>query len=76
MAKPGMTGGVLAPLPNRAESKANTTDAVFRSIVSAEAAAREAKTERLRQLRLKREAEAAPEPAPKKRAARKTGKAG
>lgn len=75
MAKPGMTGGLFAPLPNKAESKARTTDSVFRSIVSAETAARDAKTERLRQLRLKREAEAAPAPEPKKRAARKTAKA-
>jgi hypothetical protein len=74
MAKPSMTSGLFAPLPNRAESKASTTDAAFRSIVSAEAAAREAKTERLRRARLKHEAETEPAPAPKKRAARKTGK--
>jgi hypothetical protein len=70
MAKSGMAGGVFAPLANKAESKAKTTDSVFRSIVSSEAAARDAKTERLRRLRLKKEAEAAPPPAPapKKRA--------
>ena len=68
MEKAGMTSGLLAPLANKAESRARTTDTIFRSIVSAEAAARDAKTERLRLARLSREASApTPEPAPKKR---------
>jgi len=71
-----MTGGLFAPLPNKAESKARTTDSIFRTIVSAEAAARDAKTERLRLLRMQKEAEAAPAPQPKKRVAKKAAKAG
>jgi hypothetical protein len=68
MEKSGMTGGLLAPLANKAESRARTTDTIFRSIVSAEAAARDAKTERLRLARLSLEAAApAPEPTAKKR---------
>jgi hypothetical protein len=75
MAKPGMTGGLFAPLPNKAESKARTTDNIFRTIVSAEAAARDAKTERLRLLRMQKEADAPAAPEPKKRATKKTAKA-
>lgn len=69
MAKPGMTGGLFAPTPNKAESKAKTTENIYRSIVTAEAASREAKTERLRLLRMKAEADAPP-PEPKKKAVR------
>lgn len=52
--------GVFKPKPTSSESKADTTTKTARSIISAEMAAREAKTERLRQARLTREAEAAP----------------
>ncbi len=63
----------MSPLANKAESKAKTTDSVFRSIVNAETNSREAKTERLRLLRLSREAEAAPPAEPVRKAAKKTG---
>jgi hypothetical protein len=64
MAKPLFTG-------NKAESKAQSTDAAFRSITTAEAASRDAKTARLRELRMLKEAEqTVPAPEPKKTAAR------
>ncbi len=69
MAKP--ITGLFAPSANKAESKAQQTNSVFRSIVSAEANSREAKTARLRALRLQKEAdEPVVEAAPKKRASR------
>lgn len=76
MAKTGMTGGLFAPTPNKADSKARITDSAFRSIVDAEAVSRETKTERLRKLRLLREAEAppAPEPKPKRKAPARAAK--
>ncbi len=68
--------GVFAPKASRQESKADATTTVARSIVSAEAKARDVKTERLRALRLAQEEAAAPpaeKPAPKSRA-RKTAR--
>jgi hypothetical protein len=54
--------------------KAVVTDTTARAIISAEAQARELKTEKLKALRLQREAEAPPEaePAKKKRTTFKT----
>ncbi|MBO9197286.1 hypothetical protein J5277_24530 [Rhizobium sp. 16-449-1b] len=54
--------------------KAVVTDTTARAIISAEAAARELKTEKLKALRLQRAAEAPPEAEPikKKRATSKT----
>lgn len=63
MAKNIEARGVFAPNPSRQDSKAHTTSSVARSILEAEAKQREAKTARLRELRLKKEAEAAPQPA-------------
>lgn len=54
--------GVFAPNPSRLDSKAKTTDSVARSILESEAKEREAKTARLRALRLKKEAETPIEP--------------
>ncbi|MBL8577044.1 MAG: hypothetical protein JNK47_07450 [Mesorhizobium sp.] len=51
---------IFAPAPSKQDSKANTTTSVARSILDAETKQREAKTARLRELRLKKEAEAAP----------------
>jgi hypothetical protein len=44
------------PKPSKAETKADVTDHAARSIISAEAERREAKTARLRQARLEQEA--------------------
>lgn len=54
--------GVFAPTPSRQDSKANTTTSVARAILETEVKQREAKTARLRELRLKMEAETQPEP--------------
>jgi hypothetical protein len=54
--------GVFAPNPSRQDSKANTTTSVARAILETEVKQREAKTARLRELRLKKEAETAQEP--------------
>lgn len=43
--------------PNKQESKAQTTDNAARAIIDSEASRREAKTARLREARLKMEAE-------------------
>jgi hypothetical protein len=51
---------IFKPKPTSSEAKADTTTKVARSIISAEMAAREAKTERLRLARLAQEAQAAP----------------
>ena len=56
--------GIFAPNPSRQDSKASTTNNIARSILETEAKQREAKTARLRELRLKAEADAPP-PAPK-----------
>jgi hypothetical protein len=81
MAKTIEARGIFAPNPSRQDSKASTTNNVARSILDTEAKQREAKTARLRALRLKKEAEAPPpppkaaKPAPKKRATKTTTKA-
>ena len=73
MAKqPEIPAGVFAPRPSRQESKADTTTSVARSILEAETKARDAKTAKLRALRLAREAEAEPVEPKAKRPARKT----
>ena len=70
MAKTIAAPGVFSPPVSRQDSKANITNSIARSILETEARQREAKTARLRALRLKMEAEAPPEPVkvPKKRA--------
>jgi hypothetical protein len=62
--------GVYAPRPSRQESKADSTTSAARSIIEAEAKARDAKTAKLRALRLAQEAVSEPV-APAKRPARK-----
>jgi hypothetical protein len=62
MAKTTEARGVFAPNPSRQDSKANTTSSVARAILETEMKQREAKTARLRALRLKMEAETPPEP--------------
>ncbi|MGE3307912.1 MAG: hypothetical protein AB7I52_18300 [Rhizobiaceae bacterium] len=75
MAKSGMAAGLFAPAGNKADSKQKTTDLAFRAIVDSEASARDAKTERLRLLRLAREnAAPAEEPVLKKKPARARAK--
>lgn len=61
-----------------ARDKAATTDHTARAIIAAESTARDKKTEKLKALRLLREAEAVPEvdAKPAKRATKKTAKAG
>ncbi len=59
MAKTIAAPGVFSPTVSRQDSKAHTTNIVARSIMETEVKQREAKTARLRALRLKREAEAA-----------------
>lgn len=67
--------GLFKPAPSRTEAKSDTTSRVARQIVDLEAAARLAKTERLRAARLAQETEA-PVAAPKKPARkRQVGKA-
>jgi hypothetical protein len=59
------------------QDKAATTDSVARSLIEAEAVARERKTEALRALRMQREAlDAENAPAPKKRTVKKAVKRG
>ena len=78
MAKTIEARGIFAPNPSRQDSKANTTSSVARAILETEVKQREAKTARLRALRLKMEAETPPpppkaaKPAPKKRATKAT----
>lgn len=52
----GTTGDITGPARSKAESKADATDHAARAIIGAEARSREAKTRRLRQARLEREA--------------------
>jgi hypothetical protein len=54
--------GIFKPKPTGAELKGDTTNKIARNIIEGEAAARNAKTERLRAARLAREA-AQPTPA-------------
>lgn len=63
-------GALFGPSPNRLETKAQTTHSAARAIIDAEAAAREAKTAKLRQARLEMEESAARE-APKTPAKKK-----
>ena len=78
MAKTIEARGIFAPNPSRQDSKASTTSSVARAILETEVKQREAKTARLRALRLKKEAETPPpppkavKPAPKKRATKAT----
>ncbi|MBX3570460.1 MAG: hypothetical protein KF914_20535 [Rhizobiaceae bacterium] len=69
-----MPNGIFAPRPNRQESKADATTMVARSILQAETKARDAKTAKLRALRLAQEAEAAEAPAKKPKGAGKTAR--
>ncbi|WP_163271287.1 hypothetical protein [Chelativorans alearense] len=62
---------LFRPTRPNAATKADITDRTARAIIDAEAARREAKTERLRQARLEMEAQQ-PKPAPAKAKARKT----
>jgi hypothetical protein len=58
------------PTKLSARDKAAATDHTARAIIAAEASSREKKTERLRLLRLEKEAaETSPQPAPKRRKA-------
>ena len=62
--------GVFKPSASRAEAKNDTTTKIAWSIIEAEVAQREAKTRRLREARLAREAEVvtdAPTPKARKR---------
>lgn len=62
---------LFRPAQSKAQNKAELTDSTARAIIKAEADAREAKSQRLRQARLEMEAQQ-PEPAPaKSRAAKK-----
>ena len=63
MAKTTEARGIFAPNPSRQDSKATTTSNVARAILETEVKQREAKTARLRELRLKKEAETVPPPA-------------
>ena len=78
MAKTIEARGIFAPNPSRQDSKASTTSSVARAILETEVKQREAKTARLRALRLKKEAETPPpppkaaKPAAKKRAVKAT----
>lgn len=51
-----MTGAVFKPKPSRSESRADVTDHAARTIIAAETERRDAKTAKLRQARLEREA--------------------
>ncbi len=66
--------GIFGPPPSRQDSKANTTTSVARAILDTEVREREAKTARLREMRLKKEAaEAASAPPPAAKPAKKRG---
>lgn len=60
--------------PTRAETKLSATDSAARSIVEKETEAREAKTRRLRELRLEKEAEVGEEDTAPKKKPRKAAK--
>jgi hypothetical protein len=62
--------GMFAPKPSRQETKADATTSVARSILQAETKARDAKTAKLRALRLAQEAQAEAAPAKPKAKAR------
>lgn len=65
--------GLFKPVPSRTEAKTDMTSRVARQIQDLEAAARVAKTERLRAARLAQEAEA-PVALPKKTVAKRPKK--
>ena len=65
--------GLFKPTPSRTDTKSDTTSRLARQIMDSEAAARIAKTERLRALRLAQEA-ATPVAAPKKAAGKRAAK--
>jgi hypothetical protein len=69
--QPELPSGVFAPRQSRQESKADATTTIVRSIQQAEAKARDAKTAKLRALRLAQEAAAEPAPAKPMRKAKK-----
>lgn len=58
---------LFKPRPSKAESKADITNHTARAIIGAEAERREAKTARLREARLEKEATRAAEPSSPKR---------
>ncbi|HEU4986521.1 MAG TPA: hypothetical protein VFT89_05585, partial [Rhizobiaceae bacterium] len=62
---------LFAPKPSKAETKNDVTTQVARAIIDAETAARQAKSQRLRELRLKKEAEEVGKPPAKKPASRR-----
>ena len=72
---PIQTKGLLGPGHSKQDAKARTTDSTARAILDDEVRKREAKTARLRELRLQKEAEAQPEaPAGRKAVKKKSEK--
>ncbi|BCH26446.1 hypothetical protein [Mesorhizobium sp. L-8-3] len=65
--------GLFKPNPSKAETKADITNHAARAITGDEAARREAKTARLRQARLEREAQLASAVSPAEPPRAKTG---
>jgi len=78
MAKSAAPAGIFTQKPSGSESKQQTTNSAARAILAAEVRARDAKTVRLRELRLQREADAPVDvpaaPKPKKARAVKSAK--
>lgn len=70
-----VTEGLFKPVQSKLETKAQGTDTAARAIIEAEAASREAKTARLRDARLKKEAAEEPAKKPAKPAPRTQNKA-
>ena len=69
---PIQTKGLLGPGHSKQDAKARTTDSTARAILDDEARKRDAKTARLRELRLQKEAEAPAEaPAAGRKAVKK-----
>ena len=75
MVKTTEARGIFAPTPSRQDSKATITSNAARAILESEVRQREAKTARLRALRLKMEAEAPPAPVKAKPARKRAVKA-
>lgn len=67
-----LAAAVFQPKASRQETKADTTTRAAWEIIDSEAAAREAKTQRLRAARLALEAADEPTPAAKKKKAKKS----
>ena len=63
--------GLFKAKPSKAESKADVTNHTARAIIGDEVSRREAKTAKLRQARLDKEAELASQPPPEKPAPKK-----